>query len=114
MTRALAAFALAVLLAAAAPARGWADDDGPTFRIVFKNGVIDPLRLEVPARTRFRLEIANEDETPTEFESVELHKEKVLAPKSQTVMVIRTLDPGEYSFFDDFHPGSAPAVLVAK
>jgi hypothetical protein len=29
-------------------------------------------------------------------------------------MVIRTLDAGEYSFFDDFHPNAAPAVLVAK
>ncbi len=114
MTRARAAMAVAVLLAAAASIRGWAGDEGPTFRIVFKNGVIDPLRLEVPAKTRFRLEIVNEDDAPAEFESVELHKEKVLAPKSQTVMVIRTLDPGEYNFFDDFHPGSAPAVLVAK
>ena len=72
------------------------------------------MRLEVPAKTRFRLEIRNEDDTPAEFESVELHKEKVLAPHSQTVMVIRTLDPGEYDFFDDFHPGAAPAKLVAK
>ncbi|HQX85662.1 MAG TPA: cupredoxin domain-containing protein, partial [Aestuariivirga sp.] len=27
---------------------------------------------------------------------------------------IRTLDPGEYSFFDDFQPGSPPAILTAK
>lgn len=105
---------LAVLLAASAPALGWAENKDPTFHITFKGGVIVPLRLDVPARTRFRLEIKNEDDTPAEFESVELHKEKVLAPHSETVMVIRTLDPGEYDFFDDFHPGSAPAVLVAK
>ncbi len=108
------AVVLAVLLAASAPALGWAEDEGPTFHITFKGGVIDPLRLEVPAKTRFRLEIKNENDTPAEFESVELHKEKVLAPHSETVMVIRTLDPGEYDFFDDFRPGSAPAVLVAK
>ena len=114
MTSAQSAAALAGLLALAAPAGASADDDGPTFQIVFKNGVIAPKRLEVPAKTRFRLDIRNEDDTPAEFESVELHKEKVLAPHSQTVMVIRTLDPGEYDFFDDFHPGAAPAVLVAK
>ncbi len=114
MTRATAAAALAAIIAAAAPAALRAEDEDPTFHIVFKGGVIQPMRLEVPAKTRFRLEIRNEDDTPAEFESVELHKEKVLAPHSQTVMVIRTLDPGEYDFFDDFHPGSAPAKLVAK
>jgi Cupredoxin-like domain len=88
--------------------------DEPTFRIEFKDGAINPLRLEVPAKTRFRLELVNLGDTPAEFESLELRKEKVLAPQSDSVMVIRTLDPGEYSFFDDFHPGTAPAVLVAR
>lgn len=86
----------------------------PTFRIEFDNGRIAPRRLEVPARTRIRLQLVNNGDTPAEFESVELRKETVLAPKSQSVMVIRTLDPGTYSFFDDFHPGAPPAVLVAK
>jgi hypothetical protein len=86
----------------------------PTFRIEFRDGAIAPQRLEVPAKTRLRLELANLGDTPAEFESTELYKEKVLTPKSQSVMVIRTLDPGEYTFFDDFHPGSPPAVLVAR
>ena len=29
-------------------------------------------------------------------------------------MIIRTLDPGEYKFFDDFQPGAPAAVLIAK
>ena len=114
MTPAKVVAAIAACLAIAAPAALRAEGEDPTFHIVFKGGVIQPLRLEVPAKTRFRLAIRNEDDTPAEFESVELHKEKVLAPHSDTVMVIRTLDPGEYEFFDDFHPGSAPAVLVAR
>lgn len=114
MMRALAAPAAAAILAAAAIAPAGAEDEEPTFQIVFRGGVISPQRLEVPAGARFRLEISNEDDTPAEFESVELHKEKALAPHAKTVMVIRTLDPGEYSFFDDFHPGSPQAVLVAK
>jgi hypothetical protein len=108
MTRALVALLFAF---AAAPALA---EEEPTFQIEFKGGVIAPKRLEVPAKTRFRLEISNNDDSPAEFESVELHKEKVLAPHSQTVMVIRTLDAGEYNFFDDFHPDAPPAVLVAK
>ena len=89
-------------------------EDDPTFRLEFNDGAITPLRLEVPANRRFRLELKNSGKTPAEFESKELKKEKVLAAESQTVLVIRTLDPGEYAFFDDFHPDAPPAVLVAK
>ena len=53
-------------------------------------------------------------DTPAEFESNELRKEKVLAPKTTSILVFRTLDPGEYPFFDDFHPDAPKAVLVAK
>lgn len=88
--------------------------DDPVFRIDLKDGVVTPLRLEVPAKRRFVLEIHNLGKTPAEFESHDLRKEKVLAPGVTSRMVIRTLDPGEYDFFDDFHPGAPSAVLVAK
>jgi Cupredoxin-like domain len=89
-------------------------EEDPTFRIEFKDGVVNPLRLQVPAKRRFRLELHNLGQTPAEFESRELRKEKVLAPGTSSTLVIRTLDPGEYEFFDDFHLGAPPAVLVAK
>ncbi len=94
-----------------APARA---AEEPTFRIEFNDGAITPGRLEVPANTRFRLELKNIGKTPAEFESKELKKEKVLAADSEFVLVFRTLDPGEYPFFDDFHPDAPPAILVAK
>ncbi len=86
----------------------------PTFQLVFKDGVITPLRLNVPANTRFRLELKNTGKSPAEFESKPLRLEKVLAAESSSVLVIRTLDPGEYVFFDDFHPDAPQATLVAK
>ena len=89
-------------------------EDDPVFRIDFKDGVVTPRRLEVPAHRRFSLDLHNLGETPAEFESRELRKEKVLAPGTNSVLVIRTLDPGEYDFFDDFHPDAPSAVLVAK
>lgn len=107
-----ARFGLAVLLGlAAAPALA---DEEPTFRIEFRDGAVTPDRIEVPAGRRFRLELANIGQSPIEFESLELKKEKVVAPGATTFLVIRTLDPGEYSFFDDFHPGGPSAKLVAK
>jgi hypothetical protein len=85
-----------------------------TFRIEFKDGAVSPNLVEVPANARFRLELANVGQSPVEFESTELRKEKVVAPGTTTVLVFRTLDAGNYTFFDDFHPGSASAQIVAK
>ena len=109
--------AFAVMLAAAALALSAAAtraQDMPVFAIEFKDGVITPLRLEVPANRAFKIELHNTGNTPAEFESIELHREKVLAPQSTSFIVFRTLDPGEYKFFDDFHPDAPQAVLVAK
>jgi hypothetical protein len=88
--------------------------DDPTFRIEFADGVITPLQIEVPANTRFRIELVNSGSTPVEFESLQLRKEKVIGPGNQTVMVIRRLDPGTYDFFDDFHLDAPHAVLIAR
>ena len=84
------------------------------FVIEFKDGTVSPLRLEVPANRRFELQLRNQGDTPAEFESSELRKEKVLAPKTTSILVFKTLDPGEYPFFDDFHPDAPKAVLIAK
>ncbi len=105
-------FALVVVICACAVPAGAADD--PVFRIEFADGKITPQRLEVPANTRFKIELINSGKTPIEFESTTLKKEKVVAPESQSFIVFRTLDPGEYEFFDDFHLDTPPAVLVAK
>ena len=70
-------------------------------------------RIEVPANVPFKLEITNSGTSPVEFESNELKREKVLAGGSTSSIVFRRLEPGEYPFFDDFHP-EAKATLVAK
>ena len=110
MHRLVAPLLALALLVPAALARG---EEMPVFRVEMKDGTIAPTRLEVPARTAFKLEIHNLGETPVEFESLKLKKEKVLAPKSTGSLVFRPVAPGEYDFFDDFHP-DARAVLVAK
>lgn len=99
---------------ASGAARG---EDTPTFSIEFHDGKIAPLRIEVPANKRFRIELHNTGMTAAEFESSELHLEKVLAPGNPNpapVLVIRSLDPGEHVFFDDLHPDAPKIILVAK
>jgi hypothetical protein len=87
--------------------------DEPTFAIEFKDGTVTPARIEVPAKTRFKLELTNSGKTAAEFETRSPKWEKVLAPGTKSSLIIRTLDPGEYEFFDDFHP-QAKGTLVAK
>ncbi|MHC2090276.1 cupredoxin domain-containing protein [Methylobacterium sp. CM6244] len=88
-------------------------NDMPVIKVEMKDGVIIPEIIEVPANTRFKLEITNTGTSPVEFESMELKREKALAAGATSAIVFRTLDPGTYDVFDDFHP-EAKAKLVAK
>jgi hypothetical protein len=105
---------LCLLAFTAVPASMARAGDAATFRIEFNDGKVVPLRLEVPANQTIEIELVNKGLGPAEFESKQLRKEKVLAPGATTTLVLRGLDPGDYDFFDDFHPDAPPAVLVAK
>lgn len=109
-----ASFAIYTCLAVGVGTASLSADEDPVFAIEFRDGAITPARVEVPANTRFKLELHNRGASPVEFESVELRKEKVLGPGVTSFIVIKRLAPGEYSFFDDFHLDMPPATLVAK
>ncbi|WP_213294541.1 cupredoxin domain-containing protein [Paraburkholderia sacchari] len=85
----------------------------PTFKLEMADGKLNPARIEVPAGKRIKIEVHNIGKGAAEFESVQLRKEKVLAPGADSFVVIAPLDPGEYKFFDDFHQ-QAQGVIVAK
>ena len=103
--------ALATLLAVAAVAAH--ADDAVTVKLDMADGKLTPARIEVPAGKRIRIEVRNSGKGAAEFESVELRKEKVLAPGADSFVVIAPQTPGEYKFFDDFHQ-SARGVIVVK
>lgn len=109
--RAVLLATFASLVIAVAPARA---EDLPTFKVEMKDGVITPLRIEVPADKPFKIELHNTGTTPAEFESIELRKEKVVAPGAVSFVVIKRVSPGEYKFFDDFHPTAPQVTVVAK
>lgn len=87
--------------------------DLPTFKLEMNDGKLNPARIEVPAGQRIKIAIRNTGKGAAEFESVQLRKEKVLAPGGDSFVVIAPLEPGEYKFFDDFHQ-QAQGVIVAK
>ncbi len=89
-------------------------DEMPTYKLLMKEGRIFPETLEVPAKTRFRLEVKNEGPGAAEFESLELKKELVLAPGVTRSLVFFPMKPGTYKFFDDFHPETGQGRIIAK
>lgn len=89
-------------------------NDMPTFNLIIRAGRFVPDVIEVPANTKFRLLIKNEGPGAEEFESIELRKEKVLAPGASSFLIFMPLKPGSYKFFGDFHPATAQGRFIAK
>ena len=89
-------------------------DDLPTFKLACNNGVFTPNPLQVPAGKKFKIEISNTGTEAIEFESKPLRKEKALNPGGNSFVVVFPLEPGSYSFFDDFHMQQPPGAIVAK
>jgi plastocyanin len=86
----------------------------PEFTLNIKDHRFDPTELQVPAGVKVRLIVKNLDPTPEEFESTELHREKVVSPGQQIVVIVGPLDPGTYGFFGDFHQDTAQGKLIVK
>jgi hypothetical protein len=87
--------------------------DAPVVELRIRNHLFFPDRLEVPAHTKIKLLVINEDPTPEEFESYELNREKVIPGHRKTVIFIGPLPPGEYPFFGEFYPKTAQGIIVA-
>lgn len=73
-----------------------------------------PAQLTIPANTKVKLLVINEDATPEEFESHELNREKIVTGKGRITVFIGPLKAGKYPFFGEFHMDTAQGVLIAK
>jgi plastocyanin len=83
-------------------------------KLVIRDHKFDPAELVVPAGTKIKLLIENQDATPEEFESNELNREKVVVGKGTITVILGPLDVGRYPFFGDFHQETAQGVVVVK
>ena len=81
-------------------------------QLTLKDHQFTPAKVSVPAGQRFRVEVANQDATPAEFESSDLRAEKIVVPGGKIAVMAGPLKPGTYSFFDDYHPDAAKGVVV--
>ncbi len=82
--------------------------------LTIKGHRFQPERIEVPAGKPFELLVRNQDATPEEFESHDLHREKVIMGNGTAKIRFGALKPGEYAFVGEFHEATAKGVIVAK
>jgi plastocyanin len=83
-------------------------------KLAIKDHKFDPAVLNVPANTKIKLLVENQDATPEEFESSDLNREKVVTGKNTITVLLGPLDAGKYHFFGDFHQETAQGDLVVK
>lgn len=86
----------------------------PVYEIIIRDHLFYPAEITIPANTKVKLLIRNQDPTPEEFESYELNREKVILGNSQTVIFIGPLKPGEYPFFGEFNMTSAQGKVIVS
>jgi len=96
-------FAFAV--AAAGPLRAAAAraEDAVTLSITIKDHKFDPAELHAPPGRTIAITVKNLNPIVSEFESSDLHFEKIVPVGSHATVYVRPLQPGRYNFFDDFH-----------
>ncbi len=99
-------------LAAGGPARPAAAED--SYGLTIKDHTFIPDTLEVPANARVKLVVKNEDATPEEFDSDNLHREKVVPAGAEAIIYIGPLKPGTYEFKGEYHQDTAKGRVVAK
>jgi hypothetical protein len=86
----------------------------PEFDLYIKNKMFEPARLVIPANTKVRIMVHNQDDSPEEFESYELNREKVIPGKSKSAIFVGPLPPGQYPFFGEFSLETAQGILVVE
>lgn len=83
----------------------------PVFTIEIRDHLFFPSELVIPANTKVKLLVINQDPTPEEFESYELNREKVIMGGAKAVIFIGPLTPGQYPFFGEFNPKTAQGLI---
>lgn len=111
MVRLMILAAATTLGAVALGAPAWAEDG---YTLAIQGKAFQPNELTVPAGQKITLTVKNLNATPSEFESSDLNREKVVTGGSAITVNIGPLRPGSYEFFDDFSADTPHGHIVAK
>ena len=82
--------------------------------LVIENHQMKPSTIEIPADKKIKLIMTNKDNTPEEFESYDLAREKIIPANSTTELYIGPLKPGRYEFHGELNPKTAKGEVIVK
>ena len=86
----------------------------PEVTIQLREHHFAPSEIKIPAGTKVRLIIDNQDATAEEFDSFALNREKIVFPNSKGIVFIGPLKPGRYEFVGEFNQSTAKGVVIAE
>ena len=84
------------------------------YELIIKDHKFSPATIIIPANTKIKLLVKNQDPTPEEFESYELNREKIITGNSEAIIFIGPLSAGEYPFFGEFNQDTAQGRVIVK
>ena len=85
-----------------------------SYELTISNHQFAPAELVIPANTKVKLVVHNKDDSPEEFESHSLHREKIIGPNQSGVINIGPLPAGVYEFVGEFHEDTARGRIVVQ
>ena len=86
----------------------------PEFALTLRDHRFTPNEIRVPANTKVKLVVDNQDGAPEEFDSHALNREKVIPGKTRATIYIGPLAPGRYPFIGEFNASTAQGVVVVE
>jgi plastocyanin len=102
-----------LLAAALAPGAGEVRaDDAVSLSITIKDHQFDPAELHAPPGQAIAIHVKNLNTIVSEFESSDLHFEKIVPVGSEGTVYVRPQQPGRYNFYDDFHHDTQGFLVV--
>jgi heme/copper-type cytochrome/quinol oxidase subunit 2 len=87
-------------------------DDTVTLSVTLKDHKFDPPEIHAPAGKAIEFHVKNLNDIVSEFESKDLHFEKIVPVGSEAVVHVRPQQPGKYNFYDDFHHETQGYLIV--
>ena len=102
----------ALLIAAAFGCIGARAEDPVSLSVTIKNQKFEPAELHAPPDKPLAIHVKNLNTIPSEFESSDMHFEKIVPAGAEAVVRVRPLQPGRYNFFDDFHRATQGTLVV--
>ncbi len=71
-----------------------------------------PSQLILPAGSKIKIVIRNQDGMPVEFESYDLSREIIVPAHGEVMIFVGPVGPGNYQFFNDFNHDMQGSIAV--